>query len=161
MSMYTQLLEAAFGQRPAPAAGATEQSALEEVLRCRRELEEGDPPDTDPHAVPVALALQIAYDVALLDLAGAVGHRHRPEPLRATPAGAGAHRTGSSKSSGTAWNWSPMPRSPSPSAPDVALAQVPVASVRDSWAERSLSRAANVAAWVLRSIPSFASRFDT
>jgi hypothetical protein len=73
MSMYTQLLEAAFGQRPAPAAGATEQSALEEVLRCRRELEEDDPPDTDPYAVPVALALQIGYDVALLDLAKAVG----------------------------------------------------------------------------------------
>lgn len=73
MSMYTQLLEAAFGQRPAPAAEATERSALEEVLRCRRELEEGDPPDTDPHTVPVALALQIGYDVALLDLAGAAG----------------------------------------------------------------------------------------
>ena len=73
MSMYTQLLEAAFGQRPAPAAGATERSALEEVLRCRRQLEEGDPPDTDPDTVPVALAMQIGYDVALLDLARVVG----------------------------------------------------------------------------------------
>jgi len=73
MSMYTQLLEAAFGQRPTPEAGATEQSALEEVLRCRRELEEGVPPGTDPDTVPVVLALQIGYDVALLDLARLVG----------------------------------------------------------------------------------------
>ena len=74
MSMYTQLLEAAFGQRTAPAAGATEQSAGSKrcsvaAASCRR----GTHPDTDPHAVPVALALQIAYDVALIDLAGTVG----------------------------------------------------------------------------------------
>jgi hypothetical protein len=73
MSMYTQLLEAAFGQLPAHGAGATEDSALEEVIRCRRELEEGVPPGTDPDTVPVVLALQIGYDVALLNLARVVG----------------------------------------------------------------------------------------
>ncbi len=73
MSMYTQLLEAASGQRPPPAAGATEHGAIEEVLRCGRELQEGVPPGTDPDTVPVVLALQVAYDVALLDLARLVG----------------------------------------------------------------------------------------
>jgi len=65
MSMYTQLLEAAFGQRPTPGAGATEQDAHEEVIRCRRELQKGVPLGTDPDTVPVTLALQIGYDVAL------------------------------------------------------------------------------------------------
>ncbi|MGD0746450.1 MAG: hypothetical protein ABSB68_01400 [Acidimicrobiales bacterium] len=73
MSMYTQLLEAAFGQRPTPGAGATEQDAHEEVIRCRRELQKGVPLGTDPDTVPVTLALQIGYDVALLDLAKVVG----------------------------------------------------------------------------------------
>jgi hypothetical protein len=73
MSMYTQLLEAAFGQHPPTGSGATERSALDEVVRYRRELEEGVPPGIDPDTVPVVLALQIGYDVALLNLAGVVG----------------------------------------------------------------------------------------
>ena len=39
--------------------------------------------------------------------------------------------------------------------------QVPVASLRDSWLDRSLMRAAKVAAWVRRSMPSLASRLET
>ncbi len=48
-----------------------------------------------------------------------------------------------------------------PRAPDPSSAQVPEASERASCAERSLRRAANVAACVRRSMPSFASRFET
>ncbi len=70
MSMYTQLLCAAFGQRPHVSDEAT---AVAEVLRCRFELEEGVSPGPDPAAVPVVLALQIGYDVALLELACLVG----------------------------------------------------------------------------------------
>ncbi len=73
MSMYTQLLEAAFGQHPPPAEGAGVLEALDEVHRCRRELDEGIPPDGDTDTVPVVLALQIAYDVALLELARVLG----------------------------------------------------------------------------------------
>lgn len=79
MSMYTQLLEAAFAQRPAPGPGATEQDAHEEVLRSRGELQRGVPVGTEPDTVPVALALQIGYDVALLDLARLVGIDTEPE----------------------------------------------------------------------------------
>jgi len=71
--MYTQLLDAAFGQRPPTEVGPTEDDAVEEVRRCRRELDEGAPPDVDPDTVPVVLALQIGYDVALLELARRVG----------------------------------------------------------------------------------------
>ena len=73
MSMYTQLLDAAFGQHQPAFEGTGEPQALDEVLRCRRELEEGIPPDGDADTVPVVLALQIAYDVALLELARVVG----------------------------------------------------------------------------------------
>jgi hypothetical protein len=74
MSMYTQLLTAALNQRtPAGARAATELGALDEVLRCRGELPEGVPPEQDPDRVPVVLARQISYDVALLELARVVG----------------------------------------------------------------------------------------
>jgi hypothetical protein len=73
MSMYTELLETVSGQRPTPEPSATERSALEEVLRCRRELEQGVQPGTDADTVPIVLALQVGYDVALLDLARLVG----------------------------------------------------------------------------------------
>ena len=72
MSMYAQLLEAAVDQRSHHEAGGTERGALDEVVRRRRELEEGVPPGA-PDTVPVVLAQQIAYDVALLELARAVG----------------------------------------------------------------------------------------
>jgi predicted PP-loop superfamily ATPase len=70
MSMYTQLLDAAYGERPHPLEEGT---AVAEVLRCRFELEEHVPPGIDPDAVPVVLALQVGYDVALLGLARLVG----------------------------------------------------------------------------------------
>ena len=70
MSMYTQLLDAAYGERPLP---HEEGLAVAEVLRCRFELEARVPPGTDPVAVPVVLALQVGYDVALLQLARLLG----------------------------------------------------------------------------------------
>ena len=73
MSMYAQLLDAALEQRPTDVEVTSEHDALDEVLLCRRALEEGLPPDGDPDTVPVVLALQIAYDVALLELARVVG----------------------------------------------------------------------------------------
>jgi len=71
MSMYTQLLDAAYDQRPRPLDD--EGRAVAEVLRCRIELDEGVPAGIDPDSVPVLLALQIGYDVALLELAQLVG----------------------------------------------------------------------------------------
>jgi hypothetical protein len=71
MSMYTRLLDAALRERPLTEVGAREH-ALGEVIRCRRDLEDGVPPGA-ADTVPVALALQIAYDVALVEMARAVG----------------------------------------------------------------------------------------
>jgi tetrahydromethanopterin S-methyltransferase subunit G len=71
MSMYTHLLDAALEQRPTRAPDPNPNRAVEEVRRRRDELERGvqaHNPD-----VPAVLALQIGYDVALLELAAVVG----------------------------------------------------------------------------------------
>jgi hypothetical protein len=73
MAMYTQLLGAASAERPPPVAGISESDAVDEVLRCRRALAEGVPAEGDSDTVPAVLALQIAYDVSLLELAGVLG----------------------------------------------------------------------------------------
>jgi hypothetical protein len=78
MSMYTQLLSAAFGQCSPGAAGATEHGAVDKVLRCRSELECALP-SSEPDAVSAVLALEVAYDVALLQLAGVVGVESDPD----------------------------------------------------------------------------------
>jgi hypothetical protein len=78
MSMYTQLLDAALGQRSAREPDMSEVHAVEEVRRCRQELEVGLPIDGDLDDVPAVLALQIGYDVALLDLAAVVGIESGP-----------------------------------------------------------------------------------
>jgi hypothetical protein len=50
-----------------------EDNALKTVRRCRGELARDTPPATDPDAVPVVLAREISYDVALLELAEVLG----------------------------------------------------------------------------------------
>jgi hypothetical protein len=78
MSMYTQLLDAALEQRPPRLTNASQVQAVEEVRRCREDLEFGVPNGDHVDAVPAALALQIGYDVALLELAAAVGIESGP-----------------------------------------------------------------------------------
>jgi hypothetical protein len=69
MSMYTHLLDAAFGRRGPVLVRPTKQRALDALWRRRRELNQDIPLATDPDAVPVVLAREIGYDVALLELA--------------------------------------------------------------------------------------------
>lgn len=71
--MYTQLLDAAYAERGQPAGVLTRRVAVAEVIRCRDELDDGVPPGMDPDTVPVALALEIGYDVALMELARVLG----------------------------------------------------------------------------------------
>lgn len=77
MSMYTQLLDAALEQRPPCAPDPSRSHAVEQVRRCREELELGVPQQS-VDTVPAFLALQIGYDVALLELAEAVGIESGP-----------------------------------------------------------------------------------
>jgi hypothetical protein len=73
MSMYTQLLDAAFEQRGPMLVRPTEDGALDTVRRCRGELARDTPTATDLDAVPVVLAREISYDLALLELAAVLG----------------------------------------------------------------------------------------
>lgn len=75
--MYTQLLDAALEQRPHREPKTSPRYAVEHVRRCREELELGVPKD-NVDTVPAVLALQIGYDVALLELAEVVGIESRP-----------------------------------------------------------------------------------
>jgi hypothetical protein len=77
MSMYTQLLDAALDQRPPREHEPNRRHAVEAVRRCREELELGVP-DHNADTVPAVLALQIGYDVALLELAEVVGIESEP-----------------------------------------------------------------------------------
>jgi hypothetical protein len=73
MSMYTELLDAAFDQRAPVLVRATGRDALDAARRCRREILQDTPPATYPDAVPIVLAREIGYDVALLELAAILG----------------------------------------------------------------------------------------
>jgi hypothetical protein len=77
MSMYTQLLDAAFEQRPRHEPDPSRNDAVEQVRRCGEELALGVPED-NVDTVPAVLALQIGYDVALLELAEVVGIESAP-----------------------------------------------------------------------------------
>ncbi|HWD55862.1 MAG TPA: hypothetical protein VG346_12105 [Acidimicrobiales bacterium] len=72
MSMYTRLLGAALEQRPHREDGAGRDDALDEVRRRRAELETGLP-SGDVDTVSAVLALQVGYDVALVELAALMG----------------------------------------------------------------------------------------
>lgn len=116
--------------------------------------------DVDLDTVSAALALQIGYDVALLRLAGLIGLESdpkrfdRPYDERTRLEEAPAERA--SPCARTA----PAP-SLSPGRPAWQEPRVPVAAERMSAADRSFSRAANVAAWVRPSMPSLACGFET
>ncbi len=75
--MYTQLLDAALEQRSPREPDPNRSHAVEEVRRCREELELGVP-ERSVDTVPAVLALQIDYDVALLKLAEAMGIESGP-----------------------------------------------------------------------------------
>ena len=75
--MYAQLLDAALEQRPPRAPDPNTSQAVEEVRRRREELELGVP-EHNNDTVPAILALQIGYDVALLELAEVVGIESEP-----------------------------------------------------------------------------------
>jgi hypothetical protein len=72
MSMYTRLLDAALAQRTPRQDEAGQDDALDEVRRCHAELEAGLP-GGDVDTVSAVLALQVGYDVALVELAAVMG----------------------------------------------------------------------------------------
>jgi len=70
MSMYTRLLQKALLEHPGT---MQERTAAKVVRRRRRELQDAVPPDLGSESVSFVLARELAYDVALVRLATAVG----------------------------------------------------------------------------------------
>jgi hypothetical protein len=73
MSMYTQLLGAALGDRLPFVTEPSRTAAVAEVRRCRHDLEARMPAGAASRSVPVVLALQVGYDAALIELAAVMG----------------------------------------------------------------------------------------
>jgi hypothetical protein len=78
MSMYTELLGAAFSDRFPLSIETTWTAAMAEVRRCRHDLEARMPGGMASESVPVVLALQVGYDVALIELATVMGIDSEP-----------------------------------------------------------------------------------
>ena len=70
--MYTQILEAALSERSEPDAGMTTGEALAVLLECRRQLGSIAASERGGDWSSAALANQVAYDIALIDLARCV-----------------------------------------------------------------------------------------
>jgi len=70
MSIYSQLLSAALDQAKGSDGEPTTGEALAKVLACRSRLEADPPPRRGSDWAAAALADQLAYDIALIGLAG-------------------------------------------------------------------------------------------
>jgi hypothetical protein len=70
--MYTHILEAALRERSQPDAGMTTDEALTVLCKCRQHLD-SMVSERGMDWSSAALANQVAYDLALIDLAGCVG----------------------------------------------------------------------------------------
>lgn len=73
MSMYNHILEAALRERSHHKTGITEGEALAVLFECRKRLGPIESSERGLDWSSTALANQLAYDLALLDLAGCVG----------------------------------------------------------------------------------------
>jgi hypothetical protein len=73
MSMYTQLLGAALGDRLPFVVETSRIVAVAEARRWRHDLESRRLAGMTADSVPVVLALQVGYDMALIELAAMMG----------------------------------------------------------------------------------------
>jgi len=73
MSMYTHILGAALDERPVPAVTPTTAEALAALLQCHTRVGSSASSERRLDWSSIALAHQVAYDIALIDLARCVG----------------------------------------------------------------------------------------
>jgi hypothetical protein len=73
MSMYAQILDAVIEGRQRPETALTAAEALSELSRCRAHLNSINGYDRSADWTTIALASQVAHDVALIELARSVG----------------------------------------------------------------------------------------
>ena len=73
MSMYTDILETAQRQRQRPSSSPTVSDAMTELLDCQGRLGSANALERSTDWTATALANQVAYDVALIELARSIG----------------------------------------------------------------------------------------
>lgn len=73
VSMYADILDSAFGRRPGMASPPTVTEAIKQLLDRRNRLAPTRPKERHADWAASALANQVAYDVALIELARSVG----------------------------------------------------------------------------------------
>ena len=73
VTMYSQLLETALAQVPTSEHPSSAGDALVELIRCRSRLTKGVSIEDRSEMVPAAVAVQLAYDVALVELTRRLG----------------------------------------------------------------------------------------
>ena len=71
--MYTYILEAALRDRGQPDSGMTARDALAVLFECRRQLDSIASAESSADWSATALANQVAYDLALIDLVRSLG----------------------------------------------------------------------------------------
>jgi hypothetical protein len=71
--MYADILDSAFGRRPGMASPPTVTEAIKQLLDRRNRLAPTRPKERHADWAASALANQVAYDVALIELARSVG----------------------------------------------------------------------------------------
>jgi hypothetical protein len=79
VSMYADILDSAFGRRPKVATPPTMNEAITVLLHRRSRLTETRPTGRPRDWAVGALANQVAYDVALIELARAAGIACEPD----------------------------------------------------------------------------------
>jgi hypothetical protein len=77
--MYADILNRAFGRRLTTASPPTLTEAIKEVLDCRSRLAPTRPLERQLDWAASAVANQVAYDVALIELARSVGIACEPD----------------------------------------------------------------------------------
>jgi len=159
MSIYAVLLETALQERQQPGPPVSPGARLAELLRCRSQLQASTSRRWGSDRVAIAVADQLAYDIALIEFARGPGSTlTRAASIPHSSRGAGLRKHSSCRGFRST---APTSRNPERSRCAEALTYVPVASRRSARADRSSRRAAYVAAWVRRSIPSLARRLET
>ncbi len=73
MSIYADLLNVALDQALPPDGARTTYDALTRLVACRRRLDVDASPHTSMNWAPDAIADQLAYDIALIELARHLG----------------------------------------------------------------------------------------
>jgi hypothetical protein len=154
MTIYTHLMGQALDEIESSRKGQTTGEALAELLRCRARLNSAAPSRTQAGWAPSAVADELAFDVSLMALARP--HDLDCDPLRFERPQEERFRL----EQGLAARGVRLDELNLDETVTRSVVKSPRSRPGDNCAARSSRRAASVAAWVLRSMPTLAKRLE-